>query len=193
MSSAMTASGGRSCRGHDRASACWGWAGWAARPLGCCERSNCRSPVGTGPGRRTTDWGWNRGPTAWIGSSAVSDVLINLLPLTPDTWGLIDRELLDRLPDDSLLINVGRGAHVVEEDLIDALDRGRPGHAVLDVFHQEPLPDDHPLRRHPRVTVTPHIAARTDPAEAAELALAQWHCVQRGVTPPDAVDRVRGY
>lgn len=122
-----------------------------------------------------------------------SNVLINLLPLTASTRGVIDRTLLERMPDDSLLINVGRGEHVIEADLLEALDRGRPGQAVLDVFEQEPLPADHPLRCHPRVTVTPHIAALTDPGEAAELALAQWHCIQRGVAAPDAVDRIRGY
>jgi glyoxylate/hydroxypyruvate reductase A len=149
--------------------------------------------------------GWNRsgrsldgvsmesGPDGLQRLAERSNVLINLLPLTASTRGLIDRTLLERMPRDSLLINVGRGAHLVESDLADALDQGRPGSAVLDVFEQEPLPDDHPLRRHPKVTVTPHIAALTDPGEAAELALAQWHCIQRGAPPPDAVDRVRGY
>ena len=122
-----------------------------------------------------------------------SDVLINLLPLTPATRGIVDGALLAALPDDSLLINVGRGAHVVEGDLLAALDDGRPGRAVLDVFATEPLLDDHPFRQHPGVVVTPHVAALTDPREAAELALAQWRCIERGAAPPDAVDRVRGY
>ncbi len=149
--------------------------------------------------------GWNRsgqapdGLAVEHGSAGLhrlagrSNVLINLLPLTPSTQGIIDRELLAAMPADSLLINVGRGAHVVEQDLLDALEAGRPGRAVLDVFETEPLPDAHPFRRHPGVVVTPHVAALTDPREAAELALVQWRCIQRGEPPPDAVDRVRGY
>jgi glyoxylate/hydroxypyruvate reductase A len=122
-----------------------------------------------------------------------SNVLINLLPLTPATRGIIDHDLMAAMPDDALLINVGRGAHVVERDLLEALDAGRPGRAVLDVFETEPLPDAHPFRHHPAIVVTPHVAALTDPREAAELALAQWRCIVRGESPPDAVDRVRGY
>ncbi|NKI34111.1 glyoxylate/hydroxypyruvate reductase A [Wenzhouxiangella sp. XN79A] len=149
--------------------------------------------------------GWNRsgraddglpvecGDDGLVRLAGRSDVLINLLPLTAATRGIIDARLLAALPADSLLINVGRGAHVIEHDLLAALDAGRPGRAVLDVFETEPLPDDHPFRRHPDVVVTPHVAALTDPREAAELALAQWRCVERGAPPPDAVDRVRGY
>ncbi|MBY6205427.1 NAD(P)-dependent oxidoreductase [Halomonas denitrificans] len=122
-----------------------------------------------------------------------SDVLINVLPLTPATRGLLDGALFEQMPSDSLLVNVGRGEHLVEADLLDALERNRPGRAVLDVFGEEPLPADHPFRRHPRVVVTPHIAARTDAAEAARLALEQYRAIRRGDPPPGRVDRARGY
>lgn len=122
-----------------------------------------------------------------------SDVLVNLLPLTDETRGLLDRSLFESMRDDSLLIQVGRGAHLVERDLLAALDRGRPGRAVLDVFSAEPLPDSSPLRTHPGVVITPHIAGRTDPAEAAAFVVEQWRCIQQGRHLPEVVDRSRGY
>ena len=122
-----------------------------------------------------------------------SDVLVNLLPLTPETRGLLNQAMFQAMPDDSLLINAGRGEHLVEQALLAALETGRPGQAVLDVFETEPLPDESPLRDHPSIVITPHVAARTDPREAAELAIEQWHCIRQGRPLPGAVDRSRGY
>mgnify|MGYP005819565087 FL=1 len=149
--------------------------------------------------------GWNRSGTACDSMATSSgddglarlagrsDALINVLPLTAATTGLLDRALFERMPSDSLLVNVGRGDHLVEADLLAALDDQRPGRAVLDVFAEEPLAADHPFRDHPRIVVTPHIAGRTDPAEAARLALGQYRSIRRGEAPAGRVDRTRGY
>lgn len=121
------------------------------------------------------------------------DVLINLLPLTNSTRDLLDQELFARMRPGSLLINVGRGQHLAEQDLLDALDAGKPGHAVLDVFRNEPLPPEHPFWTHPRIRVSPHCAAVTRTDEAVRLAAETYRCIQRGQTPPGQVDRTRGY
>ncbi len=99
-------------------------------------------------------------------------IVINLLPLTAATRGLLDAHFFARLPKGAAIVNLARGAHVVDADLLAALDRGQLRHAVLDVFHTEPLPVDHAFWAHPRVTVLPHVAALTDPASAS-LVVAQ--------------------
>lgn len=149
--------------------------------------------------------GWNRsgaacdsmpvfsGNDGLAGIAERSDVLINVLPLTDATTGLLDRALFERMRADSLLINVGRGEHLVDADLLDALDGDRPGRAVLDVFDEEPLAPDHPFRHHPQILVTPHIAGRTEPEEAARIVLEQYRAVGRGEAPAGRVDRTRGY
>lgn len=96
-----------------------------------------------------------------------SDILVNLLPLTPQTRGILGRETFSRMKPGAAIINVGRGGHMVEADLIEALASGQISHAVLDVFETEPLPADHPFWRHPAITVLPHVAAITDPASAS--------------------------
>jgi len=112
--------------------------------------------------------GWSRseksiaGVTSRTGRAALddivaaSDAIVALLPETPETIGLFDRDQLLRMKPGSLLANLGRGSMIVEDDLIAALDAGRPGHAALDVFGTEPLPADSSLWRHPAITVTPH-------------------------------------
>jgi len=103
---------------------------------------------------------------------ARTDILVCLLPATAETAGILDRRLFDRLPRGAVVINAARGAHLVEGDLLAALDDGHLSGATLDVFHQEPLPPGHPFWTHPRITVTPHVAAlthaRTAMAEIAE-------------------------
>ena len=100
---------------------------------------------------------------------AGAQVVVNLLPLTPDTHGLLNADLLARLPRGAALVNLARGAHVVDADLLAALASGQIGHAVLDVFATEPLPATHPYWQHPQVTVLPHVAALTDVRSAAAV------------------------
>ncbi|MGK7296172.1 MAG: 2-hydroxyacid dehydrogenase [Candidatus Wenzhouxiangella sp. M2_3B_020] len=125
--------------------------------------------------------------------AGLSDVLINLLPLTDETRDILGAELFAAMRPGSMLINVGRGEHLVESELLEALDAGRPGCAVLDVFREEPLPEAHPFWTHPRILVTPHCAAVTRPDEAAELAAESYRRVMAGKPPIGRVDRRRGY
>ena len=97
-----------------------------------------------------------------------SEIVVNLLPLTPETRGILCADLFARMRRGAAVINVGRGGHLVETDLIPALDNGRLSHAVLDVFSVEPLPADHPFWSHPAITITPHAAAITDPVSGAQ-------------------------
>jgi len=90
-----------------------------------------------------------------------SDFLINLLPLTNKTEGIIDKEMLKKLPKGSFFINVGRGEHVIEQDLLELLDESHLAGALLDVFREEPLPANHPFWQHSKIQVTPHIASTT--------------------------------
>lgn len=122
-----------------------------------------------------------------------ADILVNLVPLTAATRGLIDKALLERLKPGASLVNVARGAHVVDADLLAALDEGRLGEAVLDVFHEEPLPAEHPFWRHPRVQVFPHVAAPTDAVSAAQIAAANIRAFREGGAIVGLVDRRRGY
>jgi glyoxylate/hydroxypyruvate reductase A len=100
---------------------------------------------------------------------------------------------LSALPRGAWLINVGRGAHLDETALIEALESGHVGGAVLDVFDTEPLPESHPFWRQPRVVVTPHIAAETQPGTAAPIVLENIRRHQRGEPMRDVIDRARGY
>jgi glyoxylate/hydroxypyruvate reductase len=124
---------------------------------------------------------------------AASDIVVNLLPLTPATRGLIDQRFLAALPPGAALVNLARGAHVVEPDLLAALYTGHLAHAVLDVFATEPLPPTHPFWDHPRVTVLPHAAAATDPRTAAAVVAANLQALQDGRPFLHRVDRGRGY
>ena len=92
-----------------------------------------------------------------------TEILVCLLPLTPTTAGIINATTLAQLPKGAQVINVARGGHVVDEDLIKALDSDHLAGAVLDVFHEEPLPLDHPFWENPKVTITPHVASLTNP------------------------------
>jgi len=121
------------------------------------------------------------------------DFLVCMLPLTSETEGILNANLLSQLPQGAWLINVGRGGHGNEADIVAALDSGRLGGAVLDVFQAEPLPADSPLWSHPKVTVTPHIAGITDPRNAAEFVV---ECVTRAQTGQpfrNTVDLSKGY
>lgn len=124
---------------------------------------------------------------------AGSRVLINLLPSTPETAGIINRELLQQLPDGAFVLNLARGAHVIEEDLLAALNSGKIKGAALDVFQQEPLTDNHPFWTHPRVAITPHNAAVTLPEEAMNYIAGAILQLEAGKMPAGRVDLARGY
>jgi glyoxylate/hydroxypyruvate reductase A len=124
---------------------------------------------------------------------AGAHIVVNLLPLTPATRGLFNAHTLAQMRPGASLVNLARGAHVVDADLIEALDSGHLQHAVLDVFSTEPLPADHPYWRHAQVTVLPHVAAQTDPRSAARIAADNVRAFRAGRVPSNLVDRTRGY
>lgn len=149
--------------------------------------------------------GWSRSPrqigaiTCHHGAQGLVDALeraqivVTLLPHTAQTEALIDARALARMQPGAVLINPGRGALIDEDALLAALDSGHLGHATLDVFRTEPLPDAHPFRSHPRVTATPHIAAATRPASAAGVIAENIRRGEAGEPFAHLVDRSRGY
>jgi glyoxylate/hydroxypyruvate reductase A len=124
---------------------------------------------------------------------AASRIVVCLLPLTPDTDGLLNAERLARIRPGGFLINVARGAHVVDADLIAAIDNGHLAGATLDVFRVEPLPKQHPFWAHPRITLTPHTSARTLRSESIAQIAFKIGALQRGEPVAGRVDAARGY
>lgn len=122
-----------------------------------------------------------------------TDILVCLLPLTPATRGIVGTGALAALPDGAALINPGRGDLVDHEALLAALDDGRLAGALLDVFPQEPLPKAHPLWRHPRVRITPHVAAETLPEPSVTQIAENIRRIERGEAPVGLVDPAAGY
>jgi len=120
-------------------------------------------------------------------------VLITLLPKTPETENLLDAARLALMPRDAVILNPGRGALIDDDALLAALNAERIGHATLDVFRVEPLPPGHPYWTHPRVTVTPHIAADTRPASSARVIAENIRRAETGAPLLHLVDRARGY
>lgn len=137
--------------------------------------------------------GWRRDGAALAPLLAASEIVVNLLPLTGETRGLLDARFLAALPPKASIVNLGRGAHVVDDDLLAALDAGHLRHAVLDVFHREPLPPSHRYWSHPRVTMLPHAAALTDARSAAAVAAHNLRALRDGRPIAHLVDRHRGY
>jgi glyoxylate/hydroxypyruvate reductase A len=132
-------------------------------------------------------------PDEWLGFVQDLDVLVLTLPLTAETEGVVNRDVLAAMPDRALLVNVGRGGLIVEEDLVAALRSGKIAGAVLDVFAQEPLPADSPLWTMPGVTVTPHISGPSTIDGVAGYFLANLYRYMRGDPLVGMVDRARGY
>ncbi len=124
---------------------------------------------------------------------AKTDVLVNVLPVTEETRELIDADVFAELANGSAFVNVARGIHVVDDDLLAALDSGHLRHAFLDVFRTEPLPPDHPFWLHPRVTLTPHMAAPTFPPSGARFVAQQLVRLERGEPLEHLVDHDAGY
>ena len=122
-----------------------------------------------------------------------SRVLVNLLPLTSETRDLLNRDTLSKLKRGGYVVNVARGAHLVDNDLIELIDSGHLAGATLDVFRVEPLPPGHAFWRHPKITVTPHTSARTLRAESIAQIAGKIAALERGETVAGIVDPVRGY
>ncbi|MCG7200535.1 glyoxylate/hydroxypyruvate reductase A [Marinobacter pelagius] len=149
--------------------------------------------------------GWARGQhelegiNTYAGPDQLGDflestrVLVNTLPLTDETRDLIDYELLSQLQPGAVLINVGRGEHLVEEDLLRALDEGKLARASLDVFRKEPLPEGHPFWQRSEITITPHISARTLRDATLEQITGKIRDHARGRPISGIVDTAKGY
>ena len=149
--------------------------------------------------------GWSRSPKAiegvrtFSGAVGLSDflaasrVLVNLLPLTPETENILNRASLSRLQPGGYVINVARGAHLVDDDLISLLDSDHLAGATLDVFRTEPLPAEHPFWRHPKIIVTPHASARTLRSESIAQIAGKIAAFERGEPVSGVVDVARGY
>jgi len=133
------------------------------------------------------------GPDALAPFLARTDILVCVLPRTPETEGILDIDAFAAMPAGAYLINIARGDHVVEEDLLSALNVGKLAGAALDVFRTEPLPDGHPFWDHPKVLVTPHIAGLTNPVTAADQVADNIRRIARGEPPVNQVDPERGY
>jgi glyoxylate/hydroxypyruvate reductase A len=148
--------------------------------------------------------GWSRSPRQIDGIRCLhgdqldqlladSDVLVSQLPSTPDTRGLLDHSRLSALPEGALLINAARGDQLVADDLVALLDSGHLSAALLDVFASEPLPKDSPLWAHPKVHITPHVAALTVPGPSVQQVVDNLRRWKTGEPLNGIVDRGRGY
>ncbi len=187
---------------------------WHLEPI--VEFSRCNigimglGEIGKSAAKRLTEFsfrvfGWSRTPkqipkiTTCYGNHQFmqflhrSHILICLLPLTPLTKDILNQSTFDNLPEGAYVINVARGEHLVEHDLLQAIETGKLSGACLDVFRQEPLPKKHPFRRHPKIIVTPHIAGITAPESVAGQVVENYTRVQMGEPPLHRVNLQRGY
>ena len=146
-----------------------------------------RSPR-TQPGVRT-----HAGSEGLLAFAAQVDIVVNVLPLTPETHGILDKKLFAHLKPGTFLVNMGRGGHLVEADLLEALAEGRIEAATLDVTAVEPLPAGHPFWGHPGILVTPHVAGITKPATAAPQIAENVRRAMRGEPLLHQVDADRAY
>ena len=149
--------------------------------------------------------GWSRsaknidGVTSFAGADGLlpflgeSQILVNLLPLTDETEGILDARAFAALPEDAFVINIARGAHVVEDDLLAAVDSGHLAGAALDVFRDEPPPPEHRFWSHPKIRMTPHIAGLTHAETGAAQVADNIQRVRAGKPPENEVEPARGY
>lgn len=149
--------------------------------------------------------GWSRthktlpGVETFHGPSGLSkflgqtNILVNVLPLTRETRGIMDKTLFAALPKGAFVINMGRGGHVVDDDLLAALDSGHVSGAALDVFNVEPLPPEHPYWAHPKVHITPHMAGYTNPRTASPGVIDNIRALRAGQPLKNTVDAKTGY
>jgi glyoxylate/hydroxypyruvate reductase A len=149
--------------------------------------------------------GWSRSPKVldgvrpFVGAAQFHDflsasrVLVNLLPLTTETANILNREHMGRLQPGGYVINVARGAHLVDDDLLALLASGHLAGAALDVFRTEPLPPEHPFWRHPKIILTPHTSARTLREDSIAQIAGKMAALQRGEPVAGIVDPARGY
>ncbi len=187
---------------------------WQPRPIGHASQRRI-GVMGVGNlGRAALDRlqplgfqfsGWNRslkevpGGRCYVGTDELEeflgqwDILVNMLPLTPETDGILNAARLDCLPHGAGLINMGRGAHVVETALLSALDEGRLVGAVLDVLVQEPPTQDHPLWKHPRVLLSPHVASDVQIEGGVTVIVENLRRECEGMPLLNVVDRSKGY
>lgn len=166
--------------------------------------------LGLGAARQLTPFGfdlaaWSRtpksepgvasfhGPAGWEPFLRRTEILVCLLPLTPHTQGILDAGAFALLPRGAFVINPARGGHVVEADLLAALDSGQVAAAALDVFDDEPLPGTHPFWKHPRICVTPHIASHTTARTAAQEVVRNIRRIDSGELPSHIIDPVLKY
>jgi glyoxylate/hydroxypyruvate reductase A len=122
-----------------------------------------------------------------------SEIVVSLLPMTPETENILDAALFARLPRGAAIVNAGRGRHLVEADLLAALASGQLSAAALDVFRDEPLPPAHPFWGHPRIIVTPHVAAETHPPTALPIIARAIRDFETGLPVANLVDPAQGY
>jgi len=133
------------------------------------------------------------GPAGFVPFLARSEIVVCLLPLTPETEGILDARAFAALPRGAVVINAARGGHVVDADLVAAIDAGQLAAAQLDVFRHEPLPQDHPFWAHPKIRITPHNAGITNPETAAHQIVENLRRLRAGERLMNVVDRERGY
>ncbi|MEM8570433.1 MAG: glyoxylate/hydroxypyruvate reductase A [Pseudomonadota bacterium] len=133
------------------------------------------------------------GATGFFETLSRAEIVVTLLPATDDTCNIIAQDALKAMPRGARLINPGRGSLIDDEALLSALEDGHLDHATLDVFRREPLPPDHPFWAHPRITVTPHIAAATRPETAAKTIAENIRRAESGAPLLHLVDRASGY